>query len=69
MLYPSIDELTKKVDSKYTLVMVTARRARQLVDGAKPKIETESAKPVTIAIEEFNQDKISYKKPNIKSVK
>mgnify|MGYP000853784074 FL=1 len=69
MLYPSINELTKKVDSRYTLVMLTAKRARQLVDGAKPKIETSSSKPVSIAIEEIAADKITYTRPDIKGIK
>lgn len=69
MLYPSINELTKKADSRYTLVMLAAKRARQLVDGAKPKIETSSTKPVSIAIEEIAADKITYKRPDIKGIK
>lgn len=69
MLYPSINEVTKKADSRYTLVMLTAKRARQLVDGSKSYIETDSTKPVSIAIEEIAEDKITYKRPDIKSVK
>jgi DNA-directed RNA polymerase subunit omega len=34
MLYPSIDLLMQKVDSKYKLVTVVAKRARELQDGA-----------------------------------
>ena len=60
MLYPSINELSKKADSRYSLVMLTAKRARQIVDGSKPYIETDSNKPVSIAIEEIYQDKIYY---------
>ncbi|WLR43581.1 DNA-directed RNA polymerase subunit omega [Bacillus carboniphilus] len=30
MLYPSIDDLMKKLDSKYTLVSVAAKRAREM---------------------------------------
>ncbi|MCR2042566.1 DNA-directed RNA polymerase subunit omega [Anaerosalibacter massiliensis] len=69
MLYPSINEVTKKADSRYTLVMLTAKRARQLVDGSKSYIETDSTKPVSIAIEEIAEDKITYKRPDIKSIK
>ena len=32
MLYPSINEIRKKVDSKYTLVIMAAKRARDIVD-------------------------------------
>ena len=37
MLYPSIDELRQKVDSRYTLVMLAALRAKDIVEG-KPKL-------------------------------
>ena len=37
MLYPSIDLLMKKADSKYSLVVLAAKRARQLLDGEEPK--------------------------------
>ena len=69
MYNPSIDELSKIGDSRYTLVMLAAKRSRQLVDGAKPLIETNSTKPVSIAIEEIMQRKIKYKRPEIKGVK
>ena len=69
MLYSSINEITKKADSRYTLVMLAAKRARQLVDGNEPYIDTESTKPVSIAIEEIVEDKISYKRPDIKGLK
>ncbi|MBW4828624.1 MAG: DNA-directed RNA polymerase subunit omega [Clostridiaceae bacterium] len=69
MLYPSINEITKKADSRYTLVMLAAKRARQLVDGNEPYIDTDSTKPVSVAIEEIAEDKISYKRPDIKGLK
>ncbi len=37
MLYPSIDKLMSKADSKYTLVILAAKRARQLLEGASPE--------------------------------
>ncbi len=69
MLYPSINELAEKIDSRYTLVMITAKRARQIIDGDKPQIETDSIKPVSIAIEEFHKDQLSYERPKINSHK
>lgn len=56
----TLDPLLKKVDSKYTLVVLAARRARQLVDGAQPVIEPTGTKPVTIALEELAADRLSY---------
>jgi DNA-directed RNA polymerase subunit omega len=56
MLYPSIDKLMEKTDSKYSLVVLAAKRARQLLDGTKPGIEPRSNKYVGIAIEEIAAD-------------
>ena len=50
---PAIDSLTDKVDSKYSMVIVAARRARQLLAGAKKKVDTPSDKPVTVALQEL----------------
>ncbi len=62
MIYPTLSSLLDKVDSKYTLVVAVAKRARQLVDG-QPKLTTvESNKPVTIAINEINEYKIAYER-------
>lgn len=69
MYNPSIDELSKLGDSRYTLVMLAAKRSRELVEGAKPLIETNSTKPVSIAIEEIIEGKITYKRPEIKGIK
>lgn len=61
MCYPSIDSLVKDVDTKYTLVSLAALRARELTDGMDPLIENaEGKKPVTVALEEIYEKKISY---------
>ncbi|NMB27614.1 MAG: DNA-directed RNA polymerase subunit omega [Tissierellia bacterium] len=69
MYNPSINELSKLGDSRYTLVMLAAKRSRELVEGAKPLIETDSTKPVSIAIEEIIEGKITYTRPEIKGIK
>jgi DNA-directed RNA polymerase subunit omega len=57
MLYPSIDELAKKTDSKYLLVAAAAKRARALRDEGKPLLENpKSHKFVGIAMEEIYHD-------------
>ncbi|MFD1426639.1 DNA-directed RNA polymerase subunit omega [Kroppenstedtia sanguinis] len=56
MLYPSIDKLMSKADSKYTLVILAAKRARQLLEGASPKLEPRSHKNVGVALEEIAED-------------
>ena len=60
MIYPSINDLMKKVDSRYTLVVEAAKRARQLVDGANKLTKVNSDKEVTVAIHEISEDKITY---------
>ncbi|MBS4022487.1 MAG: DNA-directed RNA polymerase subunit omega [Dethiobacter sp.] len=62
MIYPSIDRLITKVDSKYTLVIAAAKRARQLNDNSRPLIETGLNKSVSVALEEIVQDKVSYER-------
>ena len=61
MLNPSINEIRKKADSRYTLCILSARRARDLIDG-KPKLtEEDTERPVSIAAYEIAEDLITYK--------
>lgn len=65
MINPSIVSLLEKVDNKYSLIVLTAKRSRELIDGAKPLVEMDSTKPVTIAINEIEDEKITYE--NVKT--
>ena len=72
-----IDELLGKVDSRYGLVVSSAKRARQINEYTStlglndalgipgPQVHTRSQHPLTIAIEELRQDKleVSFKEP------
>lgn len=61
MINPSIVDLLTKVDNRYSLVTVTSKRARQLIDGDEALVRINDAfKPLTIAINEINEDKVSY---------
>lgn len=63
MCYPSIDSLVKDVDTKYTLVTLAALRARELTDGIAPLVPVdEGEKPVSVALDEIYQEKITYKR-------
>jgi len=62
MIKPSIDVLVTKVDSKYSLVVATAKRARSIVEGAHIMVTTESTKPVTNALSEIAEGKITYER-------
>ena len=71
MLHPSYTDLMqvvnsgveegeeKVVNSRYSIVLATAKRARQLIDHAEPKVDAAKCpKPLSIAIEELNNSKI-----------
>ncbi|MBO6282357.1 MAG: DNA-directed RNA polymerase subunit omega, partial [Pseudobutyrivibrio sp.] len=47
------------VNSRYTIVAATAKRARQFIDGAEPLIDyTKGDKPLSIAVNELNEGAI-----------
>ncbi|AIE59599.1 DNA-directed RNA polymerase subunit omega [Bacillus methanolicus MGA3] len=61
MLYPSIDELMKKIDSKYSLVTVAAKRARDLQQNGKLCLDHYvSHKFVGKALEEIYMDRLHF---------
>lgn len=68
MIEPEIAKILEKVDSRFTLVMVVAKRARQLTDIAKPikdgdrtfNIELDHEKPVPTAVYEVYEGKVRY---------
>lgn len=71
MLHPSYTDLmkvvnrdveegdTKVVNSRYSIVMATSKRARQLIAGDLPLVDAKNGeKPLSIAIDELNQGKL-----------
>ena len=70
MLHPSYTDLmkvvnkeveegeTKVVNSRYSIVMATAKRARQIIAGDEPLVTAKVDKPLSIAVGELNQGKI-----------
>jgi len=70
MLHPSYSDLMKVVNSevehgeapvvnsRYSIVMATAKRARQIIAGEEPLVEGGVQKPLSLAVEELNQGKI-----------
>lgn len=61
MRYPAINDLLEKVNNKYSLILVTAKRARDLIDGASTEVKLDNNNPVSIATEEISKDKIRYR--------
>ena len=62
LLYPPSDEIRKKADSKYTLVVLAAKRAHDLIDGKPQLIEDEDGVPVSVAAKEIFDDLITYER-------
>ena len=71
MIHPRIDELLDDVDSRYALVIVAAKRARQInnyhhqlgegtFDEFPPLVESRSKNYLTMALEEISEGKIKY---------
>ena len=70
MLHPSYTDLMKLVNSevetgeapvvnsRYSIVLATSKRARQLIDGVQPLVKSKCPKPLSIAIEELSNSKI-----------
>ena len=71
MLHPSYSDLMKVVNKdvapgeapvvnrRYSIVMATAKRARQIIAGEEPLVPGKDRKPLSIAIDELNQGKIT----------
>ncbi len=59
MLYPPVADLLKHVQSRYLLVNVVAQRARQIAADAEELQEELPQKPVTLAIQEVADGKLS----------
>ncbi len=73
MINPTIESLLERVDSKFSLVTVSSKRARQinayfnqLGEGlgalVPPQVASVSRKPLSIALEEISADKIAYRR-------
>jgi DNA-directed RNA polymerase subunit omega len=54
------EEWTTEVDSKYRLVLLAAKRSKQLQKGARPRIPTPAKKPTRIALEEVERSLVRY---------
>ncbi|MFI5115688.1 MAG: DNA-directed RNA polymerase subunit omega [Terriglobales bacterium] len=58
-------KLVEGFDSNYRYVLVAARRARQLQNGARPVVESHSRKPCRIAEEELRAGKVKWEIPQV----
>ena len=58
MVKPTVAELLEKVDNRYTLVIATAKRARQIAEGDKVLTKTDDVAAVSIAPDEIEDGKV-----------
>lgn len=63
LIKPSLEDLIKKVDSKYTLVTLAAKRARKITSGDTPLVDVPTNKVVSLAMEEIKEGKITFESP------
>lgn len=59
MVKPTTAELLENTDSKFRLVIATAKRARQIAEGAEKLTNIEEESPVTIAANEIAEKKVT----------
>ena len=61
MIYPSPDKIDDAIDSKYKLVILASKRAKQIKEGATAfVVPPDSVNPLTVALEEIAAGKITY---------
>ena len=60
MVKPSVNQLLdmEGIDNRYTLVIMTSKRARELASGAVPKTQVKEESPVTLAVNEIAEGKV-----------
>jgi DNA-directed RNA polymerase subunit omega len=61
MPFPSLEKSLDKVSNRYLLVVLAAKRARQLNRGATGQVEMKHTKPTSGALEEIAQAKVGYR--------
>ena len=55
-----MDRIPERIDSTFRFVLLAARRAEQLIQGAQPKVEQSHVKPTRVAVQEIEQDLVSW---------
>lgn len=60
MVEPPIGSLLEKADNRFTLCILTGKRARQLINGAHKLTNCTSNNAITLAVNEINENMITY---------
>lgn len=61
MSFPSLDKCLDKIPNRYLLVVLAAKRARQLNRGAPPQVQTGRKKCSSVALEEVAEARVGYR--------
>ena len=60
---PSVTELLEKVDNRYTLAVMSSKRARQIAEGAPVLTKVKEKSPVTLAVNEIAEGMVRKVEP------
>ena len=64
LVKPTVLELLEKVDNRFRLVTITAKRARQIASGAEVKTKVKEESPVTLAANEIAEGEVEIIEPD-----
>ena len=64
MVKPTVNDLLKKSENRYELVIATSKRARQLSEGATPLTDKKEESNVTLAADEIAEGKVTIVREN-----
>ncbi len=58
LVKPTVTDLLKLVEDRYALVIITSKRARQLLEGSSPLVDNQEYSNVTLAAQEIAAGKV-----------
>ena len=61
MAFPSLEKALSAVSNRYLLVVLSAKRARQINRGSPQRVDSRYKKPTSVALEEISQAKVEYR--------
>lgn len=64
MSFPPLEQALEKIPSRYLLVVLAAKRSRQLNRGSQPQVESKRRKWTSVAMEEVIAGKVHAKRPD-----
>lgn len=65
MMSPTLEVLLDKAGDKYTLSVLAAKRAREIIRGGGILVDGKPLNPVSVALEEIASGKLTFQQPNV----